>query len=518
MIGKGLRAGLPLFLFNIDPIEEFMPLTQRNVFHVVIYSKRQFDISIKFQKLKNMINLKSAFTICAFLISFVANAQQNSSEQLKNTTWVQQGYGRYLKIEDSTYTYYNANRINCQTMVDGKFAGRFRVISLNKNELILNPGGIVNYIFRRTDSLPPMCNQKNVRIASYEENFKVFWETFNEHYAFFRERDIDWNQVYKEYLPKAKKINSQKELADMLMEIVKKIGDGHIRLEIPDSLKTKPAVTPITAIRRTKNEIICAIKDKYLVTTHSYNNGVISWGKLKDRQIGYILIKDMNGFANYIPDSEQLQPDFEKKYDKIKNSRTPLLQFDDEHNGVDQIMDKILADIGKMDSLVIDLRFNGGGLETVALKLLSYFVTESKYILSVAAKNAQDHTAEQKYILQPANTSYKGKIFLLLGPNTASAAEIFALGAHHYKNIKTLGSGTAGIFSEILWKELPNSWEFSLSNEIYKSSNGKIYEGKGIPVNEEMNYSRKRADFYNSFYNGGQFTDLALDKITKKMK
>lgn len=443
------------------------------------------------------------FTVCILLITLSVHAQQNREKSLKNTSWVQQGYGRSLKIEDSTYIYYNTNSIACKALADGKLSGRFSIVSLTKDELTLNPGGIVNYIFKRVDSLPPMCTNVGTNTISYEKNFKVFWETFHDNYAFFKERNINWKQVYEEYLPRVRKINSPKEFAVILLEIVKKIGDGHIRLEIPDSLKTKVAATTLPVIRRKKDDIIQAIKDTYLADPHTYNNGVINWGKLKGSQIGYILIKDMNNFA--------------KDYDdKIKDSKQPLAQFADELNGVDQVMKNILADIGQSDSIVIDLRFNGGGLETVALRLLSYFVGESKHVLSVAAKTDQGNSKKQQYILQPANTAYQGKVYLLLSSQTASAAEIFALAARNYPDIKTIGSRTAGIFSEILWKELPNGWEFSLSNEIYTDPKGKTYEGTGVPVSSELNYSRNRLDFYNSFYSGDRFTDKAIDQILIK--
>ncbi|RAJ28308.1 S41 family peptidase [Pedobacter cryoconitis] len=441
------------------------------------------------------------FTFFLLLIALSTNAQQHPVRLLKNTSWVQQGYGRYLKIEDSTYTYYNANSLSCKALAEGKLDGRFSVVSLDNNKMVLNPGGIVDYIFTRVDTLPPKCTHMDTTAASYEENFKVFWETFNDNYAFFRERNVNWKQVYQEYLPRAQKIDSPKEFSNMLLKIVKKIGDGHIRLEIPDSLKAK-AVVAAPAIKRKKDDIIKAIQERYLVNTHAYNNGVISWGKVKGTRTGYILIKDMNGFA--------------KKQDKGKDFRSPLVEFEEELNGVDQVMEKILADIGKSDAMVIDLRFNGGGLETVALRLLSYFVSGRKHVLSVAAKTPQGNTAKQACILQPANNAYQGKVQLLLSGNTASAAEIFALAALSYPEIKITGSRTAGIFSEILWKELPIGWEFSLSNEIYTDPAGKTYEGTGIPVSQDMNYSGNRLDFYNSFYSGDRFTDVAMDQLHQK--
>lgn len=457
--------------------------------------------------------LKSFIITCTFLITLNAVAQQNPAQQLKNTTWIQEGYERCLKIGDSTYTYYNVNNMDCKVLADGPLSGRFKIVSLSKNRLVLNPGGIVNYTFKKTGALPSVCAKTTSKAASYEENFKIFWETFHSNYAFFKERNINWEQIYNEYLPKVKEVKSPKGLADILSEVTKKLGDGHIRLEIPDSLKTKVTATTSPAIKRTKDKVTKDIQNKYLAEINAYNNGVISWGKLKASNTGYIVINDMNNFSDYVPLSANNPSGFLESYTKIKESKQPFVQFEDEHQGVEKTMKKVLSDLGQSEAIVIDLRFNGGGLETVALKLLSYFINETKTVLAVKAKTLHGYTANQEYVLRPSNTNYKGKIYLLLSANTASAAEIFALSALSYPHITTIGTRTAGIFSEMLWKELPNGWEFSLSNEVYMDTKGQTYEGRGIPVNHELNYPRNRLDFYNSFYNGEEFHDTALDKI-----
>ena len=65
-------------------------------------------------------------------------------------------------------------------------------------------------------------------------------------------------------------------------------------------------------------------------------------------------------------------------------------------------------------------------------------------------------------------------------------------------------------------ENLPNGWEFSFSNEVYSDQNGNVYEITGVPVNNEINYSKDRNEFYNSFYNEGNFKDSAIEKIKLK--
>lgn len=460
---------------------------------------------------------KKTFIFFTLIFSMVYCHAQQHNELLKNTSWIQEGYGRVLEIRDSGYTYYNISTLDCKPMVEGKFNGRFKIISLNKDFLVLNPGGIVNYRFKRSDYLPATGISSKMIVTSFEQNFQVFWETFNDNYAFFKERNIDWQQVYREYLPIVRKMDSQKAFAGTLQEIVKKLNDGHIRLVIPDSLKTPSPLTGTKTVRN-KNEVIDDIMKKYVPHLKSYNNGVINWGQVKDSQMGYIVIKDMNNFSDYVPQSQQNPKDFSRSFDRVKDAKEPLSQFEDETRGVDTIMKAILSDLKNTQSIIIDLRFNGGGYETVALQLLSYFVKNRKEVFSIRAKTKNGFTPAQKYMLKPAPVHYDKKVYLLLGPNTASAAEIFALGAMSYPNITRVGSRTSGIFSEILWKELPNEWEFSLSNEIYSDPKGINYEGRGIPVNIEINYPRNRPEFLESFYKTGTFIDRSLEKTLETIK
>lgn len=461
-----------------------------------------------------MNTTKNIFFSVTLSLLGVEAAAQKIPKSLANTVWLQQGYDRILTIKDSTYSYYNINSVTCKSLVEGNFNDRFQLVSLKKGSLIVNPGGIVHYNFTALDALPPRCTVEAKKELSFEKNFQVFWETFNNNYAFFKERKVDWKAIYRQYLPKVQQAQTEKEFAGILKEIIGKMKDGHIRLDLPDSLKEKtiPAPTATTPVR-SKQALLSDLKKIYLKGEKSYNGGVLQWGFLKDSKVGYILISDMDHFAGYIPEEKQNSKEFTTLYDKISESKAPQQMFEEEVVGAKKIIEQAIRDLKGSTSVVVDLRFNGGGYETVALALLSYFVPSEQKVLSIQAKTDNGFTPRQDYALHPAPKAIHQPVYLLLSPNTASAAEIFALGALDYPNMIRIGSRTSGIFSEILWKELPNGWEFSLSNEIYTDKRGKTYEGTGIPVNIEMNYSRTRSELYNSFYHNEIFADKALDKV-----
>ena len=436
-------------------------------------------------------------------------------KELTNTLWEQEGYDRILQIQDSTYIYFNRDSFSCSPLVQGNFNGRFKMVYHDKDLLILNPGGVVNYRFRRISSLPKRCNSDRKQTNnSFIINFKSFWETFDRNYAFFEKRNIDWKEVYNDYLPKVKTTNSNRTFGMILKEIVKKFNDGHIRLDIPE-LNITTTKTPETNNSYPKKDVLDRITRKYLSKSYTYNNGVIRWGVTTNKNYGYLGITDMNGFSNYVPSSFQNTVDFDSIYTKREQSYQPLEQFENEIKGVAFVMDKILKDLNETKSIIIDLRFNGGGYETVSLKLLSYFINAKKHIFSVKSKTKNGFTPIQKYYIEPSQKSNK-KIYVLTSPFSSSATEIFVLGSLSYDNFKRMGSKTSGIFSEILWKQLPNGWEYSLSNEVYMNRNNKSYEGEGINVDLDVGYSTNSVVFYKSFFSPNTFSDKLIEQLIKE--
>ena len=432
-------------------------------------------------------------TFALLLILTLSNSCSQVKKELTNSLWEQEGYDRILKIGDSDYIYYNKDNYSCSELAQGDFNGRFKIIQHKENLLILNPGGIVDYRFKRITEMPNICNgESKEKDNSYILNFNSFWETFDNNYAFFKERNINWQNVYDEYLPKVKAINSDTSFGLLLKEIVNEFNDSHIRLELPETSESKTFNSSYS-----KGDILNNITTKYLTKSHQYNDGLIRWGLTTNSDIGYIGITDMNGFSN------------------SKESNQPLERFENEIKGVEFIMSKVLEDLNNTNSIIIDLRFNGGGYETVSLKLLSYFINEEKHILSVKSKTKDGFTPIQKYNIKPSQIINK-TIYILTSPFSASATEIFVLGSLAYNNFKRMGSKTSGIFSEILWKQLPNGWEYSLSNEFYMDTNNKSYEGDGINVDLDTGYPIKRDEFYNSFFNSNKFSDKLIEDLIKK--
>ena len=77
---------------------------------------------------------------------------------------------------------------------------------------------------------------------------------------------------------------------------------------------------------------------------------------------------------------------------------------------------------------------------------------------------------------------FRGPVVQLIGRYTISAGETLTQALMGREPpIVRVGENTQGVFSDVLGRQLPNGWRFGLSNEMFLTRNGSIFEGPGIP-------------------------------------
>ena len=61
-------------------------------------------------------------------------------------------------------------------------------------------------------------------------NFDALWRTLDEHYCFFREKGVDWDEVYSRYSPKISDRMTSEELFIVCAQMLDELRDGHTNL------------------------------------------------------------------------------------------------------------------------------------------------------------------------------------------------------------------------------------------------------------------------------------------------
>lgn len=455
--------------------------------------------------------IKSFDSLLILLIVLTLNSCSTNNNNLDtmNGVYKSLGYGRIAKIENGVFFLNDVTSKSCIPLASGEIKD-FGEAFFYKNDTISLQDGINKYFFVRIKDLPAICIENtpehlNALAKKHDPvyNFETLWETFRDHYAYFELRNIDPEKMYKEYRPKISSEMSQAEFYLILAKMLDSFEDGHIDISATDEIEAaaealylkekqgeKEEVEPKEHLRNYKVSKLVA--EKYIPEGTYIKNGNIRWDILKNN-IGYLQLNQMMGVANYNLSDTLTFRDYWMKFIEIaENSDNDNI---DEIDGINSSLDLIMKDFENTDAIIIDVRFNGGGKDEVGLEVLKR-LNDTEKIVFIKKGKMGDHYTPDNSVVQPASINpYKNPIYLLIGPESASATEIMALSSLSMPNITRIGSRTEGVFSDVLDKELPNGWEIDLSSEVYLDMNGINYESVGIPPDVAIGYEKDTQKF-----------------------
>jgi C-terminal processing protease CtpA/Prc len=457
--------------------------------------------------------MKKTIIILFLIISSSASSQEY------NGTWESIGYGRFMTIKNDKFEILDFTNISCIPSMKGKLSELTDKINISEDTLAIR-NGLNTYYFQRSTNYE--CNASATKNKAKDPiyNFEVLAETFKNHYAYFKERNIDWEKMYQKYRSRITEKTSQPELFIVIKEMLDEFGDEHIQFSAPDKIEEKAmelaSNTSQDVIEKPKRiqswKLAKEVAETVLDSVKSKNGGTVRWSILEGN-IGYLQINQMIGLANYDIDANATVPEFWKAYIPIMSKKSVLELTNEEKNGISRLLDKIMPELKNTKGIIVDLRFNGGGKDEVGLEMLSRFTNEKLLIGTKKAVHNNGFSTEVPIFIEGKPNAYSNPICILTSRGSASATEICVLASLSMKNVTRIGGNTEGITSDMLEKTLPNGWEFSLSNEIYLGNNDKSYEYIGISPDIIIYDSDTRNEQYQTIQKGLENKkDLAIEK------
>lgn len=354
----------------------------------------------------------------------------------------------------------------------------------------------------RQKSLPASCGNgvlSQVGDSNYQLNAQqeldIFWQTFNQYYAFFHLEDVDWAALYSEADQVVDDSTTEEELFSVLAAMVEPLQDFHVSLENEKlnenfSVNRKSDLSDIALEEFIEifnitepytQEDADAFVEYYLEQLVLVNQIIVGffnseddlntndsetmlWGVLPEN-IGYLLLTTM--------EAEELG----LKSHSVKQNML-LIRSD---------LNQVFSDFSNVDGVIIDVRTNGGGDDFVGRMVVSHLIESDLHVYSKQAKLGAGRTALQRIVTKPAsNNLFTGPVAILTSASSASAAETFAMAVKARANTHLIGEDSAGGFSDILPLSLPHGLNYSLSNEFYLSTEGDEWEGVGVPVEQHQ--------------------------------
>lgn len=294
------------------------------------------------------------------------------------------------------------------------------------------------------------------------DTFNGFWNAIDADYALFDLRfpNGDWNEVGRALCARVTAGMSEQELFDVLIAMAETFDDGHIQIESPSGLEGDgwvneyPYYAELDTIEgNVENEYL----DEAELTWAA--NDWFGWGTIGD--VGYVSITSME--------------DLSRSGDE-----------DDDRQAANSAMRQLLNDIGDSRAMIIDVRANEGGWDTVALDIARHFAGARTLAWSEQVRNGPAHDDFGPWVdtfveAAPSN-AFTGPVVLLTCGGSFSAAETFTLAMRVRDDVTVLGERGSGHFSDLIDANVPNGWFLELSGERYRAADGQIYEAAGVPV------------------------------------
>lgn len=403
------------------------------------------------------------------LMSCAGPSAASTLGPLPDGIWRTSGYGYILEANAGKLTIYDETRVACilNSVSDGPEAEEYigkTELDAAGNHAILH-AGISLIPADRLRKLPGRCKPAHADTDPLR-NFNVLWQTFDEHYAFFDTRKVDWKKVRTEYRPKALATRTDVALFDILSSMLVTLKDAHIHLDTPDKQfqagKEPQPVTPDAdgiiptrkALQRALKDYITGPSTPLLQPAISVGRQRIWYGRVAP-DTGYIAVFAMGGFED------------------------DVISSDANAQAAQRVLQQVAADLSGVSGVVLDLRYNQGGYDPVSMALAGLFTDKP----SLAFRKSARGSSMKPYAitLQPAPPPrLLVPVAVLISKYTVSAAESAAAMFRTLPNATLIGQATEGALSDVLEKKLPNGWRFTLSNEIFLDADGSSPEGVGI--------------------------------------
>ncbi|MCP4134190.1 MAG: S41 family peptidase [bacterium] len=225
---------------------------------------------------------------------------------------------------------------------------------------------------------------------------------------------------------------------DIIMKVNKTVIKGKKLPEIVKLIKGLPKTKVTLFVKRQGFSDLLEFEIKRApIKIKSVDSGII-----KDNNVGYIKIKNFGS-------------------DTVRDTVKALKTF----NGK------------KIDNVIVDLRYNPGGLLTAAIDLSDLFLEKGKIIVSTKGRKGSGIEEKFNSMNDPV---YTGEMIVLVNHGSASASEIFSGAMRDNKRCKLLGEKTFGKGSVQKTFNLDKRIGVAITIAKYYTPSGEMIHKKGI--------------------------------------
>lgn len=255
-------------------------------------------------------------------------------------------------------------------------------------------------------------------------NFEALWKIMDEHYCFFNQKGIDWQEVHTRYSRQLNPSMTASQQFEVMTNMLSELKDGHVNLYTSFNIGRYWAWQEA----HPKN-YSDSLERKYLRTDYLIASG-----------IDYTILDDNIGYL---------------RYESFQNAI-----------GAGNL-DEIFLHLQPCQGLIIDIRNNGGGNVNNAEELAARFTNEEILVGYMQHKTGKGHNdfsdLRPEYLKPGKGIRWQKPVIVLTNRSVFSAANEFVKYMKCCPKVTIVGDRTGGGAGLPFSSELPNGWSVRFS-------------------------------------------------------
>jgi carboxyl-terminal processing protease len=374
------------------------------------------------------------------------------------------------------------------------------------------------------------------------EIFDKVGKEIEEHYYDPTFNGVDWEAVQHRYSPEAAAAKSDQEFYAVLSRMTSELHDAHTRFSSPEQWKIVkkqqgvgagfsdgqivvtsvrarssaadagivPGMVLISVDGQAVSERLSELEKSRPASSSDRATRLVAFARLLAGPSGSTLkvtLLTANGAKLNLALPRQVYSVASKVTSERLPSGNGYIRFDSFDQSTTKEFREALTKFRTAPGVVIDLRRNGGGDLAVLMPIAGYFFDKKTLFAKDATRSGKPLSEFagffklplDLYVGKPGDQLFSGPVAILVGPRSASSAEVFAAGMQESRRAMIIGSATCGCVLGIAKpRVMKGGGVLEMSEVLWFSPSGRKLEGSGItpdkPVTITVSDLQQRRD------------------------